>query len=81
MNVSPELSQLVSRSQRLGADSTLVVHGGGNTSAKGSVNRDGEVEAVMWVKASGFDMRTSDESGYPPVRLAPLLALHGRSEM
>jgi rhamnulose-1-phosphate aldolase/alcohol dehydrogenase len=77
----PELAQLVSRSQRLGADSTLVVHGGGNTSAKGSVNRDGAVESVMWVKASGFDMRTSDESGYPAVRLEPLLALHGRSEM
>ena len=81
MTASPELAQLVSRSRRLGADSALVVHGGGNTSAKGTVIRDGAAEAVMWVKASGFDMRTSDGAGYPPVLLEPLLALGGRNEM
>ncbi|MCX6413172.1 MAG: class II aldolase/adducin family protein, partial [Actinobacteria bacterium] len=81
MTVSSELAQLVSRSRRLGADSSLVVHGGGNTSAKGTVIRDGAAEAVMWVKASGFDMRSSDGAGYPPVLLEPLLALRGRNEM
>jgi rhamnulose-1-phosphate aldolase/alcohol dehydrogenase len=76
------LTELVERSRRLGADQSLVVYGGGNTSAKGSVvDAHGDVEDVMWVKASGCDMRTAGEEGYPAVRLAPLLALRGRTEM
>jgi rhamnose utilization protein RhaD (predicted bifunctional aldolase and dehydrogenase) len=35
----------------------------------------------MWVKASGFDMRIADDSGYPAVRLTPLRELRGRPEM
>ena len=76
------LAQLVQRSRRLGADRSLVVYGGGNTSAKGTHrSADGTDHEVMWVKASGFDMRIADESGYPAVRLAPLLGLRGQEEM
>ena len=75
-------ADLVERSRRLGADRSLVVHGGGNTSAKGVlVDAEGVEQDVMWVKASGFDLRVADESGYPAVRLEPLRALRGRQEM
>ncbi len=76
-----QLAELVDRSRALGADRSLVVHGGGNTSAKGTIDLEGITEDVMWVKASGYDMRTADASGYPAVRLDPLLALRGRAEM
>jgi rhamnulose-1-phosphate aldolase/alcohol dehydrogenase len=80
--IMSSLTKLVERSRRLGADQSLVVYGGGNTSAKGTmVGAHGEAEDVMWVKASGYDMRTAGEEGYPAVRLAPLLGLRGRAEM
>jgi rhamnulose-1-phosphate aldolase/alcohol dehydrogenase len=76
------LAQLVARSRRLGADRSLVVYGGGNTSAKGTAtDAEGIERDVMWVKASGFDMRTADESGYPAVLLEPLLELRGERVM
>ena len=80
--VAAPLAQLVERSRRLGADRSLVVHGGGNTSAKGTVtDDDGNDQDVMWIKASGLDLRTADESGYPGLRLRQLLEMRGRAEM
>ena len=81
-HLSSPLRELVERSRWLGADRSLVVYGGGNTSAKGiAVDVDGLDQDVMWVKASGFDMRVADESGYPAVRLRPLLDLRDVSQM
>ncbi len=60
----------------LGADASLVLHGGGNTSAKGrATTLLGEDVEVMWIKGSGWDLATIEPPGHPAVRLAPLRAL------
>ncbi len=76
------LEQLVSRSNAIGEDPSLVVYGGGNTSAKGSViDHLGREQRVMWVKGSGADMRGSVDSDYPALRLDDLLPLLEREDM
>lgn len=76
------LDELVERSRRIGDDPSLVVYGGGNTSAKGVlVDHLGREQRVMWVKGSGADMRGSVASDYPALRLDELLPLKQRSEM
>jgi len=78
----PELAALIARSAKIGADPTLVLHGGGNTSAKGTV-RDhlGRPTEVLWVKGSGADLRQSTAVDYPALRLAELLPLRERPGM
>lgn len=64
------LQDLVDRSRRLGADQSLVVYGGGNTSAKGTVSVPGGGDIpVMWIKASGADMAVAEERDYPALKL------------
>ncbi len=76
------LEQLVTRSNEIGDDPSLVVYGGGNTSAKGVlVDHLGREQRVMWVKGSGADMRGSTASDYPALRLDDLLPLLDRDEM
>lgn len=76
------LDELVARSRRIGEDPTLVVYGGGNTSAKGTiVDHLGREQRVMWVKGSGADLRGSSESDYPALRLDDLLPLRTFEEM
>ena len=59
-------------SQLLGQESDLVLHGGGNTSVKGTLqNPFGETEQVLFVKGSGWDLRTIEAPGFPPVSLRP----------
>lgn len=75
-------AELVERSRRIGEDQSLVVYGGGNTSAKGTiVDHLGREVRVMWVKGSGADMRGSGEADYPGLRLDELTALRTRTEM
>ena len=63
-------------SRLLGRDSTLVLHGGGNTSVKAkSRNAVGEAEDILHVKGSGWDLETIEEAGFAPVRTAHLLKL------
>lgn len=63
-------------SQLLGQESDLVLHGGGNTSVKGTLqNPFGETEQVLFVKGSGWDLRTIEAPGFPPVKLNYLLRL------
>jgi len=51
----------------------LVVHGGGNTSAKGVVrDRLGRELDVLYIKGSGWDLGTIEPPGHPAVRLQPL---------
>ena len=70
------LEELVERSRRIGDDQSLVVSGGGNTSAKGTVlDHLGREQQVMWVKGSGADMRGSSATDYPALRLEDLVAL------
>ncbi|MBM3689308.1 MAG: SDR family oxidoreductase [Actinobacteria bacterium] len=76
------LEDLVARSNRIGDDSTLVVFGGGNTSAKGIIcDHLGREQRVMWVKGSGADMRGSVAADYPGLRLEELEALRGFDAM
>ncbi|MDA0688042.1 MAG: bifunctional aldolase/short-chain dehydrogenase [Proteobacteria bacterium] len=65
-----ELGLRVYSSNLLGADPDLVLHGGGNTSVKGEVKDVfGQLQKVLFVKGSGWDLRTIEEQGFPPVRL------------
>ena len=65
-----ELGLRVYSSNLLGEEVNLVLHGGGNTSVKGSmVNVFGEQEAVLFVKGSGWDLRTIEAAGFPAVKL------------
>jgi rhamnose utilization protein RhaD (predicted bifunctional aldolase and dehydrogenase)/NAD(P)-dependent dehydrogenase (short-subunit alcohol dehydrogenase family) len=71
-----ELALRVYSSQLLGADDTLVLHGGGNTSLKQRErNLVGEDEEILYVKGSGWDLATIQEPGFAPVRMAHLLKL------
>ena len=71
-----DLALRVYTSRLLGAESSLVLHGGGNTSVKSSVtNLFGEEEPVIYVKGSGWDLETIEAAGFAPCRMQPLLAL------
>ena len=70
------LAQRVYSSRLLGQDPELVLHGGGNTSAKDEIpNLFGEPEPVLYIKGSGWDLATIKEPGFPAVKMAPLLQL------
>lgn len=72
----PETGLRVYSSQLLGAEPDLVLHGGGNTSVKGSFTDVFGIEGrVLYVKGSGWDLRTIKAAGFPPVRLDYLLQL------
>jgi rhamnose utilization protein RhaD (predicted bifunctional aldolase and dehydrogenase)/NAD(P)-dependent dehydrogenase (short-subunit alcohol dehydrogenase family) len=66
----------------LGADPSLVLHGGGNTSAKGRAKSlaAGEVD-VLFIKGSGWDLATIEPAGHPAVRLDPLLRLRALEDL
>jgi rhamnose utilization protein RhaD (predicted bifunctional aldolase and dehydrogenase)/NAD(P)-dependent dehydrogenase (short-subunit alcohol dehydrogenase family) len=60
-------------SRLLGRDTTLVLHGGGNTSVKlRRTNLLGDDEDILYVKGSGWDLATIREPGFAPVRLEHL---------
>lgn len=70
------LAQRVYSSRLLGRDRSLVLHGGGNTSAKlKPTNVLGEEEDVLYVKGSGWDLETIEAPGFAPVRLDYLIRL------
>lgn len=80
--MSTPLEELVARSNRIGDDPSLVVYGGGNTSAKGVITDHlGREQRVMWVKGSGADMRGSVAADYPGLRLDELEALRSFDAM
>ena len=71
-----ELGLRVYTSLLLGRDKSLVLHGGGNTSVKVvEPNLVGEMEQILYVKGSGWDLATIEEAGFSPVRMTPLLKL------
>jgi rhamnose utilization protein RhaD (predicted bifunctional aldolase and dehydrogenase)/NAD(P)-dependent dehydrogenase (short-subunit alcohol dehydrogenase family) len=71
-----DLAQRVYTSRLLGQDSTLVLHGGGNTSVKTQVaNLFGDQEEVLYVKGSGWDLETIEAEGFAPCRMKDLLRL------
>ena len=64
------LGPRVYTSRLLGADKSLVLHGGGNTSVKiEEKNLFGEKEEILYVKGSGWDLETIEPAGFAPVKL------------
>jgi rhamnose utilization protein RhaD (predicted bifunctional aldolase and dehydrogenase)/NAD(P)-dependent dehydrogenase (short-subunit alcohol dehydrogenase family) len=67
------LALRVYTSRLLGQEPDLVLHGGGNTSAKDTVtNLFGDEEQVIFVKGSGWDLATIEAPGFSPVNLETL---------
>ncbi|GAA0469846.1 rhamnulose-1-phosphate aldolase [Actinoplanes capillaceus] len=76
---NPVVSELIARSNRLGADPRTTNYAGGNTSAKGADTDPvtGESVDLVWVKGSGGDLGTLTEKGLAVLRLDRLRALTG----
>jgi rhamnulose-1-phosphate aldolase/alcohol dehydrogenase len=71
-----ELALRVYSSRLLGADPSLVLHGGGNTSLKGEHQTVlGEKVPALFVKASGYDLAEIVPEGLPATDLAWLRRL------
>lgn len=71
-----QLGLRVYTSRLLGREPDLVLHGGGNTSVKDKVpNVFGDMEEVLLVKGSGWDLESIGAGGFAPVRLAHLQRL------
>ena len=71
-----DLSLRVYTSNLLGAEENLVLHGGGNTSLKGTAKSVfGNKEDVLFIKGSGWDLRSIEKPGFPAARLNHLLEL------
>lgn len=70
------LDDLVESSRHLGADPSLVLHGGGNTSVKATwQDLTGQEIEVLFIKGSGHDLATIGRGGFAPLRLARLREL------
>ena len=70
------LAQRVYSSRLLGRNPALVLHGGGNTSAKGRITDFfGDEVEVLYIKGSGGDLATIGREGFPAVKLDVLLKL------
>jgi len=71
-----DLALRVYTSRLLGKDSTLVLHGGGNTSVKiTESNIVGTHEEILYVKGSGWDLEFIEKAGFSPVRMNHMLSL------
>ncbi len=77
-----DLDLLVYASRLIGAETTLVVWGGGNTSIK-RAERDfrGRESRVLRVKGSGSDLKSIQPKDFPGVRMDDILALLEREDM
>src|SRR5438046_4274843 len=76
------LDLLVYASRLIGAETSLVVWGGGNTSIK-LAERDyrGREVRVLRVKGSGSDLKSIEKKHFPGVRMDDILALLARPDM
>ncbi len=65
-----DLAMRVYTSRLLGSNEDLVMHGGGNTSVKGTATDffGREIE-VLYIKGSGWDLKTIEKPGFPAIRL------------
>lgn len=71
-----DLGQRVYTSRLLGQDTSLVMHGGGNTSVKRTeTNILGDPEDLLYIKGSGWDLESITPEGFAPVRMQRLLGL------
>ena len=73
-----DLEQRVYSSRLLGADPSLVLHGGGNTSVKvRETDIFGEPVDILYVKGSGWDLASIEVPGFTPIRMDHLVKLAG----
>jgi rhamnulose-1-phosphate aldolase/alcohol dehydrogenase len=77
-----DLDLLVYASRLIGAETSLVVWGGGNTSIK-VTERDhrGRDVSVLRVKGSGSDLKSIQRKDFPGVRMDDIVALRDREDM
>src|SRR5262244_923512 len=77
-----DLDVLVYASRLIGAETSLVVWGGGNTSIK-RAERDhrGREVRVLRVKGSGSDLKSIQKKDFPGVLMDDILALLDRDQM
>ena len=76
------LDLLVYASRLIGAETALVVWGGGNTSIKaGERDHRGREVAVLRVKGSGSDLKSIQRKDFPGVRMDDITALLARQDM
>ncbi|QOY52277.1 bifunctional aldolase/short-chain dehydrogenase [Candidatus Sulfurimonas baltica] len=81
-NYKTDLDLRVYTSRLLGRDSSLVLHGGGNTSVKSTaINLFGESEDILYVKGSGWDLATIEAEGFAPVKMDMLLKMAELKEL
>jgi rhamnose utilization protein RhaD (predicted bifunctional aldolase and dehydrogenase)/NAD(P)-dependent dehydrogenase (short-subunit alcohol dehydrogenase family) len=77
-----DLDLRVYTSRLLGKDSSLVLHGGGNTSVKSiSTNLFKQEEDILYVKGSGWDLATIESAGFAPVKMEMLLKMAQLKEL
>jgi rhamnulose-1-phosphate aldolase/alcohol dehydrogenase len=77
-----DLALRVYTSRLIGRDPDLVMHGGGNTSLKGTVTTLlGDRPEALFVKGSGWDLDTIEVPGFPAVDLAHLRRLRALGEL
>ena len=69
------LAERVYSSRLLGANTNLVLHGGGNTSVKDKFQTIFGKEDALYVKGSGSDLATIEPKDFVPVRLKTLIQL------
>jgi rhamnose utilization protein RhaD (predicted bifunctional aldolase and dehydrogenase)/NAD(P)-dependent dehydrogenase (short-subunit alcohol dehydrogenase family) len=75
-DVHKDIALRVYTSRLIGADPSLVLHGGGNTSVKSRTkNKVNEEVDVLYVKGSGWDLDTLAPQGLPGVLLDHLVKL------
>ncbi|MGA8116625.1 MAG: bifunctional rhamnulose-1-phosphate aldolase/short-chain dehydrogenase, partial [Actinocatenispora sp.] len=75
--MTTQTTELIARSNRLGADPKNTNYAGGNTSAKGPAVDPvtGKQTELLWVKGSGGDLGTLTEAGLAVLRLDRLRSL------
>jgi len=77
-----EFALRVYTSRLIGAEPSLVLHGGGNTSIKGNVqNLFGENVPALFIKASGHDLASMTPEDYVAVDLSYLKRLCGIDDL
>ncbi|MHA1524998.1 MAG: class II aldolase/adducin family protein, partial [Alphaproteobacteria bacterium] len=82
LGVNEEVALRVYTTRLLGGDARLVMHGGGNTSVKTTMDDLlGDTHEVLCVKGSGWDMATIEPAGLPAVRIEPLRRLQERDQL
>ena len=75
-DVHEDIALRVYTSRLIGADPSLVLHGGGNTSVKSKTrNKVNEEVDVLYVKGSGWDLDKLEPQGLPGVLLNHLIKL------